>query len=605
MVKAVSFYAYAMAAQNKHLLVMQHLEALKPEYVQQMLQANKYQAYRLAVEYCHLDVLDHLETINKAGIPEMIQADNYRVYRLAAENGRLDLMQRFEKLVPALKNNMIRANNSEAFRMAVANGYTDIAVHCEIPVVQTQTDKAKIISNQPKDELGLRNLAKDKESSIGTLSIHEQKRLEEAIKRYKPIIDISTESVLMSELRQQLIDRYKLNPARIIVNGRRVELPMFWKDFNELKLRAEDKVVALTAYYTNKNHTAWRFLLKPNPWLAKNASFVYPRGPNPSGKWSCYERYRCMIILYWLAAKDSTVAPTDGHTLEGRLEHYFDELAIIGRSHNWDKKRRRPNGLWEQYDDLMGDKPSCFSGVKLRLFQSVIGHPLFKALTQNDIKMELRDFVREHFKSRISSCNITLLINELDDYYIQADFQAINELKKFDIDTVQQKQFIETMATKYGKQFLEDPWFIKYLKQEFTLTECNGVPMDAHALKFDGLVSLKELLDKFVTHEDKVVIREDKAMIQEEIALIQEETRMSPPSQAISEAGAKSVYPGFFANQNKPPKLVQPEVPPLSYLDYGRIIFNTLFSVLTYSPQSVFVTSRERHCTNENSPNPK
>lgn len=107
----------------------------------------------------------------------------------------------------------------------------------------------------------------------------------------------------------------------------------------------------------------------------------------------------------WLVAVDAEVPPTDGYTLETRLDHFIDELAHIGRAHNWDNTRVKTdnegtiildaddNPITEEYDNLEGDKPSCFFGVKRRLFQSVQGHPLLKMLTKDGIDEELRDLI--------------------------------------------------------------------------------------------------------------------------------------------------------------------------------------------------------------------
>ena len=94
--------------------------------------------------------------------------------------------------------------------------------------------------------------------------------------------------------------------------------------------------------------------------------------------------------------------PTDGFSFESRLSLFVEELALIGRAHNWDETRivtdaagqpildEDDNPMREEYDDLEGDRPSCFSGVKRRLFQSVHGHPLFRILTQETIAKELQ-----------------------------------------------------------------------------------------------------------------------------------------------------------------------------------------------------------------------
>ena len=163
-----------------------------------------------------------------------------------------------------------------------------------------------------------------------------------------------------------------------------------------------------------------RYLSKPNPWMAANAAYV--SGGEGTQSWSTFEEYKPLITMLWLAAKDTssdiTVAPTDGYTVETRIDRFIDEIAHLGRAHNWDDERYKMdaqgnllvdennNPVMEEYDDAQGDKPSCYSGVKRRLFKSVLGHPLLKMLTKDDIKQELRDEVRDYFKQHITSQNL-------------------------------------------------------------------------------------------------------------------------------------------------------------------------------------------------------
>ncbi len=76
----------------------------------------------------------------------------------------------------------------------------------------------------------------------------------------------------------------------------------------------------------------------------------------------------------------------------------------------------------EEYDDLEGDRPSCYSGVKRRLFQSVIGHPLLKIITSDDMKQEVRDFALTHFKQKIAQlANKEEMKNAFDNFISSLD----------------------------------------------------------------------------------------------------------------------------------------------------------------------------------------
>lgn len=43
--------------------------------------------------------------------------------------------------------------------------------------------------------------------------------------------------------------------------------------------------------------------------------------------------------MSYKAAIDEDVSAIDGYTVDTRFEHFIDELAHIGRAHNWDNAR--------------------------------------------------------------------------------------------------------------------------------------------------------------------------------------------------------------------------------------------------------------------------
>jgi hypothetical protein len=160
-------------------------------------------------------------------------------------------------------------------------------------------------------------------------------------------------------------------------------LPLLWDNLQILigtwpvRQREYTLKCALKAYYQHNVHTAIRYLSQPNHWMSTAAQYVQGQG---ASRYSSFGSYIHLISLLFLAATDSSVESIDGHTLESRFEHFVVELALLGRAHNWDSTRSRggARGGKEEYDDEQGDKPSCYSGVKRRLFQSVVGHPLFR-----------------------------------------------------------------------------------------------------------------------------------------------------------------------------------------------------------------------------------
>src|SRR3990167_4322853 len=176
---------------------------------------------------------------------------------------------------------------------------------------------------------------------------------------------------------------------------------------------------------------------------------------------------------------------------------------IFARAHNWDQRRIKHdseghprldeigNTITEEYDDLAGDRPSCYSGVKRRLFQAVQGHPLLMMLTQAMIDSEIHDFVRQHFTEMIRSHNPSQ-IKIAWDKIIEGDEMTPEDratLKTINITKEQQQSFIQSLAKKYGGQFKDEPAFAQQIHSAFLLKGIN----DAHILNF-GHVGIAQLL---------------------------------------------------------------------------------------------------------------
>ena len=68
--------------------------------------------------------------------------------------------------------------------------------------------------------------------------------------------------------------------------------------------------------------------------MHEQAAYVTFNPSNPQEKWSTFEEYQSFIAMLFLAAQDTEIPPTEGYTLETRLDHFIDELAHIARAHN-------------------------------------------------------------------------------------------------------------------------------------------------------------------------------------------------------------------------------------------------------------------------------
>ena len=386
---------------------------------------------------------------------------------------------------------------NELLRLALTEGNQEVAlILLNVSAVRALAAEHNFYIDEQRGALDLAALARDRESSLTGLTQGEQKRLRRAQDHYKSVLEEQGVTALMERLRHTLQVRYEAHPATVLTgDGRVIDLPATWDAWCVLRktLSEDTRERALESYIKHKDHSAWRYLEKPNPWMADTASYVIR---DEQGAYSTFEDYQPLIALFFLGATDENTPPSDGHTLATRLEHFIDELAHIGRAHNWDRTRSvtTVNGeeISEEYDDLEGDKPSCYSGVKRRLFQSVLGHPYFKILTLDDIKQELRDFVRTHFETCIRENPPKAIAWCREWTKLCEDGVGGEALSELNITPEEQDTFIQELNLKYAKQFEEDAIFALYIQNRFKLSDV----ITTHAACFGGEVDLTYLLIK-------------------------------------------------------------------------------------------------------------
>jgi hypothetical protein len=546
MIAARDYEAFFRAAGNAHLPVMERLMALAPDKVQEMIAAGDYLAFRWAVRNGRLPVVNHL--LQFASVFAYAEAHDHeygsqyvypfvtqqltslRALKAAFEAGHPDGVFNIEdpeqsRLCFYMLRNLIRRNDTalvdemvflmdipsvkallhtemtasrgenELLRLAIhENNQAAAALLLRIPAVHAHAVAHNFYRAERVGGLDLAALAQNRESSMTGLTEGEQNRLAKVTGRYTDTLQFLTAPNIMALLRETLIERYEANPAQITqADGTILHLPMAWGDFEALQLNPEDKAQALKAYYQQTSHTAWRYLEKPNPWMSPHAAYVYINDAHTE-RWSTFEEYQPLISMLFLAAKDEAIAPCDGYTLETRMEHFIEELAHINRAHNWDNSRTNTKGAPEEYDDLRGDRPSCYSGVKRRLFQSVQGHPLLKIVTLDDIKEEMRSFVRAHFEQMFLD-NPTQVPNwqKAWDALMDGDTgERVQFLLKLAVPEEKQSAFIDSLSDKYGNQ--STLGFVRYIEERFEDNSAN------HVMTFGGITYLSELLEK---HADK------------------------------------------------------------------------------------------------------
>lgn len=320
--------------------------------------------------------------------------------------------------------------------------------------------------------LNLREIAQDPESSMRASS-EEQEIWSDLFNHYKTAIDYTGIDLIINDLRDTLRSRYQENPA-ILRTIDYYPLPLEWSEFQELEFPPELQEEAIKAYVQNKDHTALRFLSAPNPLMHEEADYI-----NTEEMRAAFIEYQQEICVFYLAAIDTEFTPTNGYTLDTRLDCFIEELALMGRAHNWNPN---PHDINEERDDLERDRPSCFPGIKRRLFQSVRGHALTTILTKDMIKEELRDFVRQHVKENVNKSNRSA-INVAWNKVVEAEeltSQDLAALRILDIPPEKQATLIAFLGGKYGNQFTKNPVFKAQIETAFVLKNSQ----DAHVLNF-------------------------------------------------------------------------------------------------------------------------
>ena len=375
----------------------------------------------------------------------------------------------------------------------------------------------------------LQDMARNTESSMVALSAAEEQCLFQLKAHYEPLIKAVDINSVLDHLRIKLLERYDAHPATIKRDdGRSLALPVSWEAFQALRLPQAEYKRALEAYYQHKDHTAWRWLLKPNPWLG-DAFFVVSDQGN---RWSNFENHRDLIALFYLGAtdEDPSMAPTDGQSVEAQLTHFIDELAHIERAHNWDKTRQREvegRIVEEQYDDLKGDSPSCRGGTTRRLFQSLPWHPLMRGiLTSELLQQEINMFLNEHFRTAVAASQDRTALKAV---WEKAQSDALDEreitlLKQLDIPTEKQATFSTYLSEKYGGSFKSNSKFIKDANAVFILDGEN----DSHAVNFGG-----EMLTRLLANSPSPRTDSPRAaFFQEAAAASSAASASSPPRQS-------------------------------------------------------------------------
>lgn len=415
--------------------------------------------------------------------------------------------------IPAVKALVHRSEtegeSNDLLRLAQRVGNQRVcAVLLTIPAVRLLAEHNHYYQDEYSGRLNLQSLADDNESSMKVLTTGEQKRLAKVLEHYEPQLQrAGGVKQVMGALRDTLSKRFMEKPAECkLDDGTTCSLPLLYSDFTRLHLSPAEKARALRAYYQHKDHSALRYISKPNHWMHPKASYVYINDQRTE-RWSTFESYQPLIANFYLAASDKDSPAIGGHTIDGRLDHFIDEIAHIGRAHNWDsyraktdsagkiRKDAKGNPLKEQYDDLEGDRPSCVSGVKRRLFQSVVGHPLITLLDSTLVQQHLIDAVRAHYKKVFThehqaALDVALECTTDGDAIPEAEYTLLSSinLSQEIVDT-----FLLDLELKYGETATD---FAPEISKQLELPANNEEPSmrRTHILAFYTKAHLDQLV---------------------------------------------------------------------------------------------------------------
>ena len=361
-----------------------------------------------------------------------------------------------------------------------------------VPAVRERAEAAQFYQVD-NAQINLAEIAQDRESSMRALTPAQKITFKKLQTHYQAALkDKGGVEGVFNLLIEALKARYNANPATLTLGDKTHALPLSFDGLQTFKrnhtLSDTQYQQALESYHTHQDHTVLRYLSKPNRWVDNRASYVYINDAHTE-RWSSFEEYKTEIAYFYLAAIDEVMPPTDDTSTPDRVNLFLRQLALIGRAHNWDKK----NEAGREYDDIReGDKPSCYSGVNRRLYQSVLNHPLIVPF-QEVLVQEIRTFVRASFKAVLDTLDksaLQQLQTDIDTAFIDVstDGASFDSIKAFHISEEMQQKFIDDMTQKWGNELA--PYVSSQMNQRFTLDAI----FSTHLAKFYGEVQFDALI---------------------------------------------------------------------------------------------------------------
>lgn len=488
-------------------------------------------AFRYAAERGSLAIVERLLAKNPDGSYEFpsvvrnIAADRNHALRYAARRDHLEVVERLlakntdgSYEFPDVVENITAVDN-EAICMANRNRNSEICmILLEFPQVRDyaiahyRIFRAYLPANlnpdfiDDFDELPARvgpdltAMAANNESSMVGLTEAELEHYEFIQDLYQAEVDLKGVDNLIAEIKLYNLKRFHATRPTFQIGSQSVILPMTWDRLERLKHEGnwDGSTIhtVLRAYYENRYHCAYRFLSIPNRWISPAAEYVIVDENNTHLRHANFEQYKNMLALFWTAVKDEEEALKAGCTVEQRKEFFCDQLARMGRQHNWDKYRiNLQTQRREQYDDLEGDKPSCDIGLKRGIFESL----LFSSIEENQTIIPdsvLNEILREK------------VYEFYGDYFNGLDSEKKSEIRQGLLDYFESfgippailnvpEEVIQAIKTSIEEKFPNAkisgyPSVEAYLTKTFELTQ--DIP--SHFLKFYSQFNLSDHVDQ-------------------------------------------------------------------------------------------------------------
>lgn len=359
------------------------------------------------------------------------------------------------------------ANNS-LLRSAMRVGNTQAsALLLENPNVLRIAQADNFYANDGNNQLDIAAILADSESSIQAFSVDEKRLLDEIKTHYASKTNGQTDT-LVQKLQQVMIEEYEKDPAFYTDKQTKTTLPLSWDEFNNLGLTGKNREKALIAYRTHAAHSAYRFLLDPNPFMASNAAWAQR---NDDGSLTaCYHPSKPLLATLYLLMMDDSYDTEDTTYNSPTIRRNIaaDCLYEMMRAHN---KEDRNNSRKIIHYTKEGDKPSCSMGMPRRLFYCLnrIGeamhHPVFmKKISAFKVNIECNEFLQAHVKTYFEEHDTGGNFSNALNLFLNGDGENAYDLEELPDNgesllrnsNVPQKEvemFIRRLAKKYGSAF--------------------------------------------------------------------------------------------------------------------------------------------------------